>query len=65
MLNKHTEVKIATGCVALILIGVILVTLLGCSSRKVKTRLYKEEVQTEETQLVPVPFPIYDITKIA
>jgi|10_taG_2_1085330.scaffolds.fasta_scaffold71712_3 hypothetical protein len=65
MLDRNTEVKIATGCVTLILIGVILVTLLGCSSTtRVKTRLYKEEVQTQETQLF-VPFPVYDITKIA
>ena len=64
MLDRNTEMKIAAGCVTLMLLGVLLVTLLGCSSStRVKTRLYKEEVQTQETEFVP--FPVYDITKIA
>jgi|TARA_Y100000034_G_scaffold109617_1_gene141062 cell division protein FtsX len=64
MLDRNTEMKIATACVTLILLGVLMVTLLGCSSStRVKTRLYKEEVQTQKTEFVP--FPVYDITKIA
>jgi len=63
MLDRNTEVKIAAGCVSLILLGVLMVTLCGCSSSaKVKSRLYQEEVRTQEVNIV---FPVYDITKIA
>jgi hypothetical protein len=63
MLDRNTEVKIAAGCVSLILLGVLMVTLCGCSSSaKVKSRLSPVEVRTQEVNIV---FPVYDITKIA